>query len=437
MQTEVSNVSDISILYVEDEDAIREGYSRALKRISNKVFLARNGHEGFEMFKTHKPDIVVSDIRMPVMDGIEMLKKIKEIDPDCSVIFTTAFNDNDYLLEALELQVNAYLQKPVQKNLLKEKIEKIADSILKEKLTQIQQKEIERQKVILQNVLDHESNLLVVSDFENVLFANKAFLEVFNVKDVEEFNKLSIPFLNIFMPIPPYLHRGMLKEGENFYDMVQRCDEVERVVTIIGSDGHPKAYQINVSEIVHEDKSSYLFSMTDITKMNIEKISTEKKAYYDNLTKIYNRNKFNELFESELNRVKRYGNNCSLAILDIDHFKSFNDTYGHLVGDKVLVKLAETISQNVRNTDLFARWGGEEFVLLLPETSLENAAILCEKLRKKVEKIECKESQRQVTASFGVTLIHRDDTMQTALARADKALYEAKGAGRNRVMISH
>lgn len=436
MQTEVSNVSDISILYVEDEDAIREGYSRALKRISNKVFLASNGKEGYEMFKAHNPDIIVSDIRMPVMDGIEMLKKIKEIDPDCSVIFTTAFNDSEYLLEALELQVNAYLQKPVQKNLLKEKIEKIADNLLKEKITQIQQKEIERQKVILQNVLDHERNLLVVSDFEEVLFANKAFLEVFNVKSVEEFNQLCISFLNIFMPISPYLHRGMVKEGENFYDLVQRCDEVERVVTIIGSDGHPKAYQINVSEIVHEDISSYLFSMTDITKMNIEKMSTEKKAYYDSLTKVYNRNKFNELFESELNRVKRYGNNCSLVILDIDHFKRFNDTYGHLVGDKVLVKLAETISKNIRNTDLFARWGGEEFVLLLPETSLANADLLCDKLRQKVEKIECKEADEQITASFGVTIIYQDDTMQSALQRADKALYEAKNAGRNRVMIA-
>jgi len=436
MQTEIPSVSDISILYVEDEDAIREGYSRALKRISNKVFLASNGKEGYEMFKAHNPDIIVSDIRMPVMDGIEMLKKIKEIDPDCSVIFTTAFNDSEYLLEALELQVNAYLQKPVQKNLLKEKIEKIADNLLKEKITQIQQKEIERQKVILQNVLDHERNLLVVSDFEEVLFANKAFLEVFNVKSVEEFNQLCISFLNIFMPISPYLHRGMVKEGENFYDLVQRCDEVERVVTIIGSDGHPKAYQINVSEIVHEDISSYLFSMTDITKMNIEKMSTEKKAYYDSLTKVYNRNKFNELFESELNRVKRYGNNCSLVILDIDHFKRFNDTYGHLVGDKVLVKLAETISKNIRNTDLFARWGGEEFVLLLPETSLANADLLCDKLRQKVEKIECKEADEQITASFGVTIIYQDDTMQSALQRADKALYEAKNAGRNRVMIA-
>ncbi len=433
MHIEIPRAGDVSILYVEDEAAIREGYARALRRIADTVLLAGNGKEGLALFEKHRPDIVISDIRMPEMNGIEMLQKIKMIDPDCYAIFTTAFNDNDYLLEALELQVNAYLQKPVEKNLLKEKLEKITDAIRKEKLTKIQQQEIEAQRAILQNVLDHEKNLLVVTDCTEVLFANRAFLELFDVESVEKFNMLCTSFTDIFMPVKPYLHKGMLEEGETFYDLVQRMDDARRVVTIVGADALPKAYQINVSKIAYGDKASYLFSMTDITKMNIEKISTEKKAYYDSLTKVYNRNKFNEFFETEINRVKRYGNATSLVILDIDHFKHFNDTYGHLVGDKVLVKLAETISANIRNTDLFARWGGEEFVLLLPETDLENAKLLCEKLRRKVEMIECDEAER-ITSSFGVTQLHKEDTLKTALDRADHALYEAKKAGRNRVV---
>lgn len=274
-----------------------------------------------------------------------------------------------------------------------------------------------------------------MTDFTEVLFANKAFLELFDVQDVAQFNALCTSFTDIFMPIKPYLHHGMLMEDETFYDLVQRMDDARRVVTIVGADALPKAYQVNVSKIVYGDKASYLFSMTDITKINIEKISTEKKAYYDTLTKVYNRNKFNEFFEIEINRVKRYGNTASLVILDLDHFKHFNDTYGHLVGDKVLVKLAETISANIRKTDLFARWGGEEFVLLLPETDLDNAKIMCEKLRHKVEMIECDETER-ITASFGVTQLHQEDTLKTALDRADRALYEAKKAGRNRVVAA-
>ncbi len=435
MQTAEPHIKDISILYVEDEDVIREGYARALNRISNHVRLASNGKDGLKMFKEEKPDIVISDIRMPVMDGIEMLHKIKEIDPGCSVIFTTAHNDNHYLLQALDLHVDAYLQKPVEKNILKSKIEKLATSILNEKMQLLQRKKIEAQRIILQNVLDHEKNLLVVTDFEKVYFANKAFLDVFAVESVDAFNKISFSFLNIFLPVPPYLHKGLISEGETFYDLVEKSEETRRIVNIVGNDGQPRAYQLNITRIVHEDQESFLCTMTDITRMNIERLLTEKKAYYDNLTGIFNRYKFNELFEIELNRVQRYGNSTSVVVLDIDHFKHFNDTYGHLVGDKVLQKLAETISLRIRNTDIFARWGGEEFVLLLPETSVENARKACEKLRNAVAGIECSEAE-QITASFGITQILPDDTIQSAFKRADDALYEAKKAGRNRVMVA-
>ena len=435
MQMDEAHIKDISILYIEDEDAIREGYARALNRISNRVLLARNGKEGLELFKKERPDIVITDIRMPVMDGIEMLQKIKEIDPNCSVIFTTAHNDNVYLLQALDLQVDAYLQKPVEKNILKSKIERLASTILKEKMQLLQQKEIEAKSVILQNVLDHETNLLVVTDFEQVYFANKAFLDIFSVDSVEAFNKMGISFLDIFLPVPPYLHKGLLSDGETFYDLVQKSEETRRVVNIVGNDAHPRAYQINISRIVHEDQASYLCAMTDITKINIERHLTEKKAYYDNLTGIFNRYKFNELFEIELNRVQRYGNSTSIAVVDIDHFKDFNDTYGHLVGDKVLQKLAETISSRIRNTDIFARWGGEEFVILFSETSVEDTRKVCEKLREAIAQIECKEG-KQITASFGITQVLADDTIKSAFKRADDALYEAKKAGRNRVVVA-
>jgi len=433
MQTEIPRINDISILYVEDEAAIRDGYGRALRRLSNKVILASNGKDGLDLFKKYKPDIVVSDIKMPVMDGIEMLQNIKDIDPECYIIFTTAHNDNEYLLDALELQVNAYLQKPVQKDLLKAKVEKFAENILKEKMSLIQQKEIEKQKVILQNVLDHEQNLLIVTDFKQALFANRSFLELFNVDDVTAFNRTCIQICNIFLPLPGYLHQGLMQKGENFYDLIERSDDTKRMVTLIDQHGEPKAYHINVSKITHEEQDSYLLSLTDITMMNIEKLSTEKKAYYDNLTEVYNRNKFDEVFESELNRIKRYGTVASLVVLDIDHFKKFNDTYGHLTGDKVLKALAGTISENIRNTDVFARWGGEEFVLLLPETKIDAACALSEKLRKSVARIHIGETI-PVTSSFGVTEIAATDSMKSAFERADHALYQAKAAGRDRVL---
>ncbi len=434
MQTTLSSIStkplDVSILYVEDEAAIREGYGRALQRICQTVHLAENGEEGLELYRKYRPDIIVSDIRMPRMDGIDMVKAIKAIDPECAFIFTTAYNDSNYMLEALEMQANGYLQKPVQKRLLQEKIVRLAGAILRERERKVQRMELERQKAILQNVLDHEKNLLLVTDFHKALFANRAFLETFNAADVDTFNARCIDIEALFLPFPGYLHGGLCKEGERFIDLVERSEENRRMVTMIGAQGEPRAYHINISRIVHEALEAFLISLTDITRMNIEKLSTEKKAYHDQLTGLYNRNKFDELFELEMNRVKRYGVQSSLVMLDIDHFKRFNDTYGHLIGDKVLVALADTIAHNIRNTDVFARWGGEEFILLLPETPLHAACKLVEKLRQKVHEIEIEEAA-PVTASFGVTQLRSDDTLKSAFRRADEALYEAKGAGRD------
>lgn len=420
----------ISILYVEDEESVRQGYARALGRMTDRLMLAANGEEGLALYKEHRPDIVISDIRMPVMDGIEMLKQIKEINPDAYFIFTTAHNDSRYMLEALEHQVNAYLQKPVSKNILKSKIEKIAAHILQLRHTEEQQIEIERQKIILQKVLDHEKNLLVVSDFTRVYFANRAFLEHFGVSTIEEFNTLCHDLRDLFLPMPGYLHRHLLKGDQSFYELVQQSDETARVVTMMGAGTEPGAYQINISPIELDLQEAYLISLTDITKFNIQKLSTEKKAYHDSLTGLYNRTKFDMIFGTELERVKRYGVQSSLVLLDIDHFKRFNDTYGHLIGDKVLKALAETISKSIRNTDTFARWGGEEFVLLLPETPLDGAIIMVEKLREKVSEIVLEDAE-PITASFGITQLFPDDTPQRAFQRADTALYAAKAAGRN------
>ena len=107
--------------------------------------------------------------------------------------------------------------------------------------------------------------------------------------------------------------------------------------------------------------------------MQEELIKVENKAYIDGLTGVYNRNKFNELFENELERVKRYNVPLSISILDIDRFKSFNDKFGHSIGDEVLISMAQTVNNNIRTNDIFARWGGEEFIIMFINTPLEKA----------------------------------------------------------------
>lgn len=124
---------DISVLYVEDDEFIRDELSYTLERKVSKLFIAKDGEEGFELYKKEKPDLILSDIRMPVCDGIEMTKKIKQLDSTAKIIFLTAFNDSEYLLEAIKLNVNNYVFKPVNLKDLFTHIEKMSENILLEK----------------------------------------------------------------------------------------------------------------------------------------------------------------------------------------------------------------------------------------------------------------------------------------------------------------
>jgi diguanylate cyclase (GGDEF)-like protein/PAS domain S-box-containing protein len=158
----------------------------------------------------------------------------------------------------------------------------------------------------------------------------------------------------------------------------------------------------------------------------------ERQATIDSLTGIFNRPKFNEVFGREIQEALRYKQPLSLIMFDIDHFKSINDTYGHLTGDAVLKELARLVSANIRTVDIFARWGGEEFMILSPNNELKSAQQLTEKIRMQIEKNDFSCPCR-MTCSFGLTQFREQDTADDFIKRADDALYRAKGRGRNSV----
>ncbi|ABW67545.1 sensor domain-containing diguanylate cyclase [Desulfosudis oleivorans] len=159
----------------------------------------------------------------------------------------------------------------------------------------------------------------------------------------------------------------------------------------------------------------------------------------DELTGLYNRRYFFERFEREVYRSRRYGRTISLMMIDIDHFKEYNDSYGHLRGDRVLKTISRIFESSLRKIDVVARYGGEEFLVLLPETSRENAIRVAEKLRQAVEKVDFNEDAPNLgpcalTITIGVSAIP-DDANEPILALdlADKALYMGKAQGRNQV----
>ena len=175
-------------------------------------------------------------------------------------------------------------------------------------------------------------------------------------------------------------------------------------------------------------KIGYTAIRQDIT----DKKRVEELSVTDRLTGLFNRMKLDEVFSYELERSNRYGMPLSVIILDVDHFKSVNDTYGHQVGDSVLQEVAGLLQEGERHSDTVGRWGGEEFLIILPESDLEGARSRAEILRKKIEAYPFPVVGSK-TASFGIAQFHQGDTETTLLERADQALYKAKQNGRNRV----
>lgn len=157
-------------------------------------------------------------------------------------------------------------------------------------------------------------------------------------------------------------------------------------------------------------------------------------ARTDSLTTVHNRQSLNDILNMEIYRSARYKNPLALVMFDIDHFKKINDTFGHQTGDAVLKALADVVLRHIRSTDIFGRWGGEEFLIVAPEVSGEAGMHLAEKVRSLIAHHDFP-GGRQVTASFGVAPFSPQDNFDSLINRADQALYRAKHAGRNRVEL--
>jgi len=182
--------------------------------------------------------------------------------------------------------------------------------------------------------------------------------------------------------------------------------------------------QLSTLNMAMKNKVDELYSIT---------ASLEEQASVDQLTGALNRSKFEQFFELEVNKAKLNNNILTMIIIDIDHFKIVNDTYGHNIGDEVLKGVSSLVKNTLKRVDLFARWGGEEFVVLMPGTELKGALILAEKLRVLIEQNSFS-TAGSITASFGIGSYKEGETKKEFFNKVDEALYEAKKGGRNRVV---
>jgi diguanylate cyclase (GGDEF)-like protein len=212
-----------------------------------------------------------------------------------------------------------------------------------------------------------------------------------------------------------------------------------------GSMTYPAEIKTKDGRIIPFEVTSRIYKIKDESPIGVciardvtERIKMEEElkrlSVEDSLTGAFNRNKYKEIIEKEIKRAKRHKYPFSVIMLDIDFFKEINDRHGHMTGDDVLKDLVSLIIKNIREEDYLIRWGGEEFLIIAPHTSLESARMLAEKLRSQVESYNFVENIK-ITSSFGITMLCKEDNEVSFIKRADDALYKAKLNGRNRCVI--
>lgn len=398
-----------------------KSYKAFFTKVFKEYYATDSVEEALKLYNDKKVDLFITDINE---ESMGLIKHIKDRNINQPIIIFTENDTKEFLIKAFELNVSNYILKPIEVSDLTKKVELVAKRwLLKKHNTQ--------KRKILQQILDNQSGLTLLTDFKSISFASKSFLDFYNFKVISDFFYLFDNILDMFAPNENYLNSD---NKEMFLKKYHEAKAIKKVVLLVGKAGQPKAYHIHIDKIENSDSDLYLLSLTNISILQEQNIEISHKAFIDGLTGIYNRNKFEDLYEYEFSKYKRYNTPFCIALLDIDHFKKFNDTYGHLIGDEVLVALAQNVNNHVRDSDTFSRWGGEEFILLMPETKLDDAITVCNNLRALIEELE-HPTAGNITSSFGITPVNSTDNLNSIFKRCDEALYNAKANGRNRVEV--
>jgi len=410
---------NLTLLYVEDDAATRKTIGEVLALKVQNLYLAKDGVEALEIFKKNRIQLVLSDYQMPNMNGAELCSHIKEINSSVSFILLTAYNDTTLLIDAINSGVDKFLQKPIESKKLFGTLENAYEKIMKDF-------ELEKLTVCLQEAEDVAKLSYWSVDIERkkIMFSQEA-KELFTLsgEDIEYKD-----FLNYIK------EEDRAKFLEIFQESIYIDKSINEVVAI--KIPYKNISYINIatkgwrSSVCGTKHVVGLFQ--DVTNYEVQKLRLLKEIHSDPMLNIANKSFLKSELENLIKLSKRYGHSIGVIFFDIDNFKSFNDNYGHLVADDLLVELADLIKQNIRQSDLFGRWGGDEFVLVCGYSSQDASIELANKIRKKVatHNWRCKAS---VTVSMGLAFYKKGDDASALINRADSKMYKAKKNGKNRV----
>ena len=286
---------------------------------------------------------------------------------------------------------------------------------------------------VLDYLKDSLSDCVIIQEDKNAvgILTSKDVLRFIGDEQHEEMRVKEV----MSSPVETLSNKASINEGLEYlrtrpFKRIVVTDEDNHVIGIVTQQDLISRTYLKWSQIM-QDHFKQFEEITQILQQRNQHLSI--LATKDSLTDIHNRHMFSELFVKELSMLKRQVTKLALVMIDLDHFKHINDTYGHNIGDYVLKHFASLVSSSVREADMFARWGGEEFVLLLRNAGCAEAYGVGEKIRSLIDTQEF-DGVGHVTCSIGITEVSPEDTIQSAIERADSAMYAAKDAGRNRTI---
>ncbi len=484
------------ILLIEDSLTQLTSLKNFISKAGYEVLTSSNGPEGISLTYQTLPDLIVSDIFMPEINGFQLCRLLRNdnITKNIPIILITNRKEKISKFWGLRSGADAFLIKECdfENNLIKQ-IQKILNKIQtisedeRRKLTKVQNtiptdyiqtriKHLLDQSLIESTIINEFRNLSEMVHNTKVLKSGffsliSAILDYnvagifFNDRDCKKEKLLSIStsdveineciaqdikadfFEEIFTDNTQEEEKGTTSY-ETFEKTTQKINTINKITDFQSKTIIPIRFANRVLGglcLYHISPNKYnssklLSIIVDELKilMRIKWLYSETKflAITDGLTNLYNRRYFQQVLEREFSRAKRYKDNLSLILIDIDHFKHINDTYGHQFGDKILAEISKIIKNELRKTDFVARYGGEEIVAILPETSFKTIFVPIERLRKSIEdkKLRYDHNDINITVSIGVACL-TDDTKneQDLIQKADQALYAAKENGRNKI----
>jgi two-component system, cell cycle response regulator len=451
------------ILVVDDVPANIKLLEAKLTSEYYDVITAKDGFEAIAKTKEHKPDLILLDVMMPGMDGFEACKKIKE-DAEVShipIVMVTALSEKSDRLKGLEAGADDFLTKPINDVALFARVKSLIR--IKQLLDEVRL----RDKTSHEMGIDAGEDNTFISDVSG---AKVLLIDDDHVQGKQIVAKLSETYKVEWVDDPVQtlpkataddfdviLISTLLSDadGLRIASQIKSQEELRNVPLLVFVDEDDtrvmlKALEMGINDYmtVPVDRNEMIVRVR--TQIRRKKYQEALKSQYqksmsmavtDKLTGLYNRHYLDTHLGNMVKQSLKNGKHLALMIMDMDHFKSVNDTYGHDVGDMILKQLANLIIQASRSAELAARFGGEEFVILMPETDPQSAYGAANRIREIVEttpfKINAAGETINKTISIGVASLYPDgDSGEGLLKRADEALYEAKHGGRNLVKVS-